>query len=61
MVRAEAEGIAFSNILVRSVSERDAFIRGGLEVRQACPRAHTAQSASATAVVAASAVSVESI
>jgi hypothetical protein len=35
MVRAEAEGIAFSNILVRSVSERDAFIRGGLEVRQA--------------------------
>jgi hypothetical protein len=61
MVRAEAEGMAFSNILVRSVSERDAFMRGALDVRQACPSAHAAQSASATAVVAANAVSVVSI
>jgi hypothetical protein len=33
MVRAEGEAVF--NILVRSVSERDAFMRGGLEVRQA--------------------------
>lgn len=61
MVRAEAEGMAVSNILVRSVSERDGFMRGGLEVRQAYPRAHAAQSARPIPVEAASAVSVASI
>jgi hypothetical protein len=35
MVRAEAEGTLFSRMRVRSVSEREGFILGGREVRQA--------------------------
>jgi hypothetical protein len=50
-----------SRILVRSLSEREGFIRGGRDVLQAWPRAPAAQSASATAVQTLSTVSVVSI
>jgi len=60
MVSAEAEGMALSSMDVRSVSEREGFMRGVLEVRQAYTKAHPAQRASPIAVDTPRAVSVRS-
>ena len=61
MESADDEGMLFSRMRVRSVSDREGLRVRGREVRQACPRAQNAQSVSPIAAETARAVSVVSI